>query len=123
MKKPWYKQVITWIEIHLYTILYVGVFIMLTKYILHNWAICISMQFFSRFNGNNILFLVWIASIALFFYDIEAKGWKFHRKEFEDTKKRIEDAESTFTQNQIKNIRDSLQTQDLEEVNGGADLQ
>ncbi len=126
MKEPGYKrrlrQLKTWARIHFYTIIYVGVFTILTQYILRNWTTCISMQFFSQFDGNNILFLVWISSIILFFYDVEAKGWKFHRKNNEETRKRIEAAESDFTQSQIQNIKDSLQYQESGKENGGANL-
>ena len=80
MKKPWYQRLITWIKIYFNTILYIGILIILTKYILHNWEKCISMQFFSQFDGNNILFLVWIASILLFFMISKLKAGSFIRK-------------------------------------------
>ena len=89
----------------------------LTRYILLNWDKCISMKFFEQFDGNNILFLVWIALIILFFYDIEAKDMKFHRKKIEDTQKQLAEADNAFQQNQINNLRESLHSQIVTETN------
>ena len=47
------------------------------------------MQFFTQFNGNNILFLVWIADIMLFFYDVELKEGKILRRNIEEAKKQV----------------------------------
>lgn len=52
-------------------IFHYAVLITLTWYVLSNWETCISMQFFSRFDGNNILFLVWIILIILVIYNIK----------------------------------------------------
>lgn len=57
------------------------------------------MQFFSRFDGNNILFLVWIALIILFFYDVEAKGFKFNRKKSPEQK--FQELETTHAQEKL----------------------
>lgn len=48
----------------------------LTIYVLSNWEKCISMQFFSSFDGNNILFIIWILMIIFTIYDIKIKGFQ-----------------------------------------------
>ncbi len=118
VKKPRRYRFANWISVHIYTILYIAVLVILTRYIICNWEKCISMQFFSQFDGNNILFLVWIASIVLFFYDIEAKGWKFHLRGNKEMQEQFDSAESAFFQNQINDIRikDSIQPQNLNEM-------
>lgn len=75
-----FHKIKDWLVNHIYTTLYGILMIFLSVYIIKNWSICISMQFFSHFDGNNILFLIWIALIFLFFYDVEAKGFKFQRR-------------------------------------------
>lgn len=104
-KKGFFKRVFNWIRSNIYGILYILLLIMLSIYIILNWDKCISMKFFEQFNGNNILFLVWIALIILFFYDIEAKDFKFHRKKFERTMEQYANADSIFRQNQMNNMK------------------
>lgn len=82
----------------------------LTLYVMSNWGKCISMQFFSRFDGNNILFLVWILLIVLPFYDIEGKGIKVHRKEVkkvEYAEKQIQDQETKFQLEKLEELRET----------------
>ena len=55
----------------------------LTVYVLSNWEKSISMQFFSNFNGNNILFIVWLLMIIVNIYDIEIKGFKMSERKQE----------------------------------------
>lgn len=112
-----FKRLCKWIKRHIYEILYFILMFILTRYILLNWDKCISMKFFEQFDGNNILFLVWIALIILFFYDIEAKDMKFHRKKIEDTQKQLAEADNAFQQNQINNLRESLHSQIVTETN------
>ena len=114
MKKPWYQQLWNWVKLHCYTISYIAVLAILTWYIVRNWMKCISMQFFVQFDGNNILFLVWIAAILLFFYDVEAKGWKFRKKGIEDTKRQLDNAEIVYSQKQRENRLNELQQQGVE---------
>lgn len=102
IKKGWEKR---------FLFSYPSVLAILTVYIFFNWKICVSMQFFSKFDGNNILFIVWIILIVLPFYDIEGKGFKLHRKE-EYLKERFEAAESKFIIDKVEgeykeNIQDS----------------
>lgn len=41
------------------------------------------MQFFSNFNGNNILFIVWLLMIIVNIYDIEINGFKMSERKQE----------------------------------------
>lgn len=75
--KGWIKHFFTFIRVHIYQILYLIVLAILWVYICNNWDKCVSMKFFEQFDGNNILFLVGIAMVIAFFYDVEAKGFKF----------------------------------------------
>lgn len=52
----------------------------LTIYVLSNWEKCISMQFFSSFDGNNILFIIWILMIIFTIYDIKIKGFQVNER-------------------------------------------
>lgn len=90
-KPKWYQILAHFLWVRIYTVLYLILLCRLTKYIVENWEKCISMQFFTQFDGNNILFLVWIAAIMLFFYDIEIKEGKFHRRNIEEAKKQVQD--------------------------------
>lgn len=47
------------------------ILIILTCYVILNWEKCISMQFFSQFDGNNILFLLWLILIFLIIYNVK----------------------------------------------------
>lgn len=96
---------------NIYNILYLLLLAILTRYIICNWNACISMQFFSHFDGNNILFLVWIALIILFFYDIEAKGFKFHRKE--NPEKELQESATTHAQEKMILDRKTIVEQEL----------
>ena len=116
--KSMFKKIKNWVKLRIYEILYILLLIVLTSYIVVNWEKCITMKFFEQFDGNNILFLIWIVLIILLFYDIEAKGWKFRRKGIEDTRKQYEKVENIFMQNQIKNLRDNIQIQNSEEIEG-----
>ncbi len=114
-----FKRFINWIKLRIYEILYMVLLMILSIYIVINWETCITMQFFEQFDGNNILFLVWIVLLILPFFDVEAEGWKFRRKGIQDTQRLFNNAEADFVQDQINNIRDNAQFQDLEEMDGG----
>ena len=45
----------------------------LTIYVFINWNKCVSMQFFQKFDGNNILFIAWILSLFLVIYKVKLK--------------------------------------------------
>lgn len=114
------KGFIKWLKIHIYEILYIILLLILSTYILVNWEKCITMKFFEQFNGNNILFLIWIMLFILPFYDIEAKGWKLRRKRTEDARREFEYAERDFMQNQINDIRNNIGFENSEEMDGGS---
>ena len=115
--KGFFKRLVKWIQLHIYGILYFILIVTLSVYIVLNWDKCISMKFFEQFDGNNILFLVWIALLILFFYDVEAKDLKFHRKKFEATRDKINSVESKFIlQSKIENMIDDLQFQNTEKT-------
>lgn len=118
MENKW-KRFINGIKLYFHEIMYVALLVILTRYILLHWEECIAMQFFEKFDGNNILFLIWLALLILPFYDVEAKGWKLHRKSMKDTEKQYENAASAYMQNRINGLRDDIQSQNLEEINGG----
>lgn len=80
----WYKKLWKWLLKQRSIIFHWIILIVLTVYIIRNWDSCISMQFFSNFNGNNILFFVWIILIFLMLYDVEAKGVKLKKRELKE---------------------------------------
>lgn len=75
-----------------YLIFHVVSFVSLTIYVLLHWKMCISMQFFSKFDGNNILFVVWIISSFLIVYDVEGKGVKLTRHQLQKMRDEYETA-------------------------------
>lgn len=99
--KNYMKRFRTWIKSNLYEILYSLLIIGLWIYIIINWNKCISMKFFEQFDGNNILFLVGIVLIILFFYDVEAKDFKFKRKKYEIMNKEFQSADVNYQRNQL----------------------
>lgn len=91
----------------------------LTLYILLNWERCISMQFFSQFNGDNILFLVWIADILLFFYDVEIKAGKVNKRNIEEANRQIKEKDYERQLEQREKDVDRTLLQISIETNGG----
>lgn len=55
----------------------------LTAYVLINWNKCISMQLFDDFNGDNILFVVWITALFLLIYRVRIKDVEIFKRVFE----------------------------------------
>lgn len=80
----WYKKLWKWLLKQRNIVFHWFILIVLTVYIIRNWDSCVSMQFFSNFNGNNILFFVWIILIFLMLYDVEAKGVKLRKRELKE---------------------------------------
>lgn len=102
------KMTLKWCKSHMYTIFHSLVLAVLTIYVILNWRLCISMQFFSQFNGNNILFLVWILLILLTLYDVEAKDIKIKERKM---KEEYENAERLYTLHTMaKSINDISKT-------------
>ena len=113
------KRFFRYISRYLYNILYVGILLMLWLYIILNWEKCISMRFFSQFNGNNILFLVGIVLVILPFYDIEGNGVKLHKKGIQAVKEQAQDARYEFQLEQREKGIDMAASKISEESNGG----
>lgn len=118
-QEKWYKLKKLWSVRH--NILHIITFFCLTSYILPNWEKCISMQFFERFDGNNILFLVWLADIMLSFYDVEIKEGKFHRRNIEEARKQMQDKDVELEIEQRVEKIDRAISEISTKMNGGGE--
>ena len=98
------KRIYHCLRTYLYQILYSIVLGANWIYIVLNWEKCVSMQFFSRFDGNNILFLVGISLVILPFYEVEGKGFKIHRVGTKKLENDLNKVESEYQKSQIQNI-------------------
>lgn len=98
------KQIVICLKPYFYQILYFIMLGALWVYIVLNWEKCVSMQFFSKFDGNNILFLVGIILMILPFYEVEGKGFKIRRAGEKELEKKFDQAESEYKKSQIQNI-------------------
>lgn len=120
-KIPWYKKTGRLLGRYFHDFFHVVIFLALTLYVIKNWNSCISMQFFSSFDGNNILFLVWIILILLIIYEVEGKGIKLRKRKQEKDQEAIDNAKYLYTLNtmsqQLKdvNILDIQSTHNREE--------
>lgn len=117
-KKNYMKRFGNWIKSSFYEILYLILIMGLWTYIVINWDRCISMKFFEQFDGNNILFLVGIVLIILFFYDVEAKGFKFSRKKYENMNKEFQNADLNYQRNQLNASSEQITKIQTEGENG-----
>lgn len=97
-EKSRWKRFFNWVKFRRDIIFHWVVLIALTIYVRMNWEACISMQFFSQFDGNNILFIVWIILIFLMLYDIEAKDIKLRKHKL---KEELENADMLHSINSI----------------------
>lgn len=77
------------------------------------------MQFFSQFDGNNILFLVWILLIVLPFYDIEIKEAKLHIRNMEKAKEQVNEERVALTLEQRKEQINNMLSEMVTVMNGG----
>lgn len=118
-KSKWYYRAMCFLWERINTIVHILLLGILTRYIFMNWAICVSMQFFSQFDGNNILFLVWIADILLFLYDIEIKEGKLLKHKIEKAAKQINDESVALTLEQRAEKIDSMLSEMSAKMNGG----
>lgn len=62
------------------------VLITLTCYVISNWETCTSMSFFKQFDGNNILFVVWIILIFLCIYNVRIDKYAIFERSAEQQK-------------------------------------
>lgn len=84
------------------TVFHIISFLSLTIYVITHWRYCITMQFFSRFNGNNILFIVWLISAFLIIYDVEGKGFRVAKRKLEEAQNQYETVEKQYALDQIE---------------------
>lgn len=109
------KHFFTIIKVHIYQILYVLLLIGLWVYIIVNWNKCISMKFFDQFDGNNILFFLGIILVIMFFYDVEAKDFKFRRRKNENMSRQIQNLDVNYQRNLRNVVSEQLSTNEHEE--------
>lgn len=110
----WYKKLWKWLLRQRNIIFHWIILIVLTIYIIRNWVACISMQLFSDFDGNNILFFVWLVLVLLMLYDVEAKGVKLKKRELE------EDLDIITMEHRINAMSQAIgQTSEVTSVNSG----
>lgn len=120
-QKKWHRLKKLWSV--RYSVFHVIVFLCLSCYVLLNWEECISMQFFSQFDGNNILFLVWIILILLIIYEVEGQGIKIAKHKKEEVQKNLNDANLKYKLDtmyeQVKNSNPDVDAHQKEE--GGSE--
>lgn len=112
------KRILIFLKNHIYTLLYVFMLMILWAYIIINWELCISMQFFSQFNGNNILFITGIVLTILPFYDIEGKDIRLRRRSTKGLEKDLQDANSQYDRDRLLEAA-KLQNSKIAEFDGG----
>lgn len=108
------KQFWDCLKRYIYQILYVIMLGVLWTYIVLNWEKCVSMQFFSQFDGNNILFLAGILLIILPFYEVEGNGIKIRKAGTKELEKDLKKEESDFQKSVIQNSMILMQSQDMQ---------
>lgn len=114
-KIPWYKRIWRLFIKYFYDLFHVVIFLALTVYVINNWNLCISMQFFSRFDGNNILFLVWIVIILLIIYEVEGKGIKLRKRKQEKAQEAIDNAKYLYT---LNTMSQQLENDNILDIHG-----
>lgn len=115
--KGWHP--LLFIRDHIYTILYVFMLLILWTYVVCNWDICISMQFFSQFDGNNILFILGLVLMILPFYDIEGKGVRLRRRSTKSLEDKLQNADSTYKHEMLRSEVSQLQYENMKKSDGG----
>lgn len=108
------KQIINCLKCHVYQIFYAIMSVALWIYVISNWDKCIHMQFFSQFDGNNILFLVGILLPILPFYEVEGKGFKIRRMGVKALEHDLQKKESEFQKTTIENTIVMMQDQNMQ---------
>lgn len=108
------KQFFARLKRYIYQILYAIMLGVLWTYIVLNWEKCVSMKFFSQFDGNNILFLVGILLTVLPFYEVEGKDIKIRRVGAKELERDLEKEESDFQKNVIQNTMIMMQSQNTQ---------
>lgn len=92
-----------------FVIFHIVTFIFLTIYVVLDWKKCVSMQLFSEFNGNNILFVAWIALIFLNMYKVKIKDVEvIERKAEEKLQEDVQNVELNYQAQQIDMIQKNI---------------
>lgn len=107
------KRLFNFLKRYIYQILYIIMLCALWIYIILNWEKCVSMQFFSQFDGNNILFLVGIILMILPFYEVEGDGIKIRRANVKALERDLEKQESEFQKNAMQITINTMQSQGM----------
>ena len=113
------RRFLMWMRDHIYTILYILMLIVLWGYIICNWEACISMQFFSQFDGNNILFIAGLMLTILPFYDIEGKGVRLRRRNMKGLQNDLQSADSRYAQKKLESKISEMKFEVAEKSDGG----
>lgn len=92
------------------TIFHIISYVALTIYVITHWRHCISMQFFSKFDGNNLLFIIWLISAFLIIYDVEGKGFKVAKRK--ESQNQYETIKKEYALNSIKIANQNIMTND-----------
>lgn len=108
----WRKKIERLLNKYFYIFFHVLTFVTLTIYVIKNWNSCISMQFFSQFNGNNILFLVWIILILLLIYEVEGKGIKVAQRKHDETQRSLSEVQLAYRKNQVDALLEQMENGD-----------
>lgn len=87
----WRGKLKIWFKSRIYKSMHFISLTILSIYVMLNWKTCIHMQFFDEFDGNNILFLVWIVLIFLSIYDVDSKALKVHLRKEEQKRESVND--------------------------------
>lgn len=78
-----------------------------TLFVFFNWNSCVNMQFFSSFNGYNIIFIVWIVLLILSLFKIDFNGISFAKKEEKVFDEKYNNAGS-YVENSLSLINEKL---------------
>lgn len=113
------KQFWDCLKRYIYQILYVIMLGVLWTYIVLNWEKCVSMQFFSQFDGNNILFLAGILLIILPFYEVEGNGIKIRKAGTKELEKDLKKRRIRFSKKRNTEYNDSDAISRYAMPNGG----
>lgn len=108
---------LSWLYRH--TVFHILAFLLLTCYVLFHWNACVNMQLFSQFNGNNILFIIWLASAFLIIYDVEGKGFKVAKHKREESQNQYETIKKQYALESMKIANQNIIANDPNKIRKG----
>lgn len=77
-KKQWHNKAISYIPFIVRIVWYITLVAFSTIYVIERWDTIVEFTFFTSFNGNNVLFIMWIILLLLpLFNNFEGFGIKF----------------------------------------------